>query len=384
MRSSEKQRSSGRGRHERNDTENYGYSDGHAHEHQHASLDEQQEIYAAASYSTLNQHGLPLHDNDGVRYYPGDDSRTPRNHQDDLNLGLENLSVTDDPAPMDPTFQLPIRGDYNEEIDPEYTLGRGDGVLNVAGEDSDHEPQVHFPYSSIQPENYEETQDDVYQADLETAMRNSRADHYSSPNTDGASTSAAPLYFDEYKIVRSSNFQLGSVFKVNWFEPRGGIQRPNETLTDGGQDPYFSGIRRFIVVKELRGHSLCVGIYTYGLQGCLKNGVHPEHHAQAFDERYELPPPLEGEPQLGFAPIPITISEQVSYETIDPKSRINMAKLHTINHNVPVSFIGLVAPDYHQYLRQCINTVFGRQDVPARHHHGSGGKGKGKGKDRKR
>jgi len=91
---------------------------------------------------------------------------------------------------------------------------------------------------------------------------------------------------------------------------------------------------------------------------------------------------LHGEPRLGFEPIPVTISHGLQWETIDSRSRINLAKLHTMNHNVPVSIIGSVAPDFHQYLRHSINTLFSRKDVPR--HHGNKGKDKGKGKERKR
>jgi len=90
-------------------------------------------------------------------------------------------------------------------------------------------------------------------------------------------------------------------------------------------------------------------ILTYGGQGTKKRGLHAEFHAQIYtlDKNQKKAPPLEpGELPLTKKAIrvdPISPSHK-----LDSASRLNYAKLYTVEHNVKVYFVGRVAKRYEQ------------------------------------
>jgi hypothetical protein len=135
------------------------------------------------------------------------------------------------------------------------------------------------------------------------------------------------------------------------------------TVADESNGFYY-GFRRFIVVGNARGLSTCLSVFypgskqapfmlkankasrpisTYGQQGCRKRGVDASCHGQAYDDRSSRPPRLlDGEPELGVAPIAIKIDKDQDHEKIEKNSRINYSKFVSIEHNFPVLFIGRV------------------------------------------
>ncbi|KAI1135033.1 hypothetical protein F5Y05DRAFT_190229 [Hypoxylon sp. FL0543] len=104
--------------------------------------------------------------------------------------------------------------------------------------------------------------------------------------------------------------------------------------------------KRFIIVAiDKAGYSNCVPIRTYGGEGCRKSGIDPRTHgiiySPSLNQGLRPPPLLEGEPDLGFAPIQMVGCKE---EDILPReSRVDYAKLVTIEHVAEVSFIGVVA-----------------------------------------
>jgi hypothetical protein len=103
----------------------------------------------------------------------------------------------------------------------------------------------------------------------------------------------------------------------------------------------FHKVRRFVVIRPRRGHSICIPILTYGYQGVLKHGVHPETHAAVYSSA-KGPSFLPGEDIL-MKKRPVKIDVKDPSEKLDPLSRLNYAKLYTVEHNVKVYFIGSVA-----------------------------------------
>ncbi|KXJ86596.1 hypothetical protein Micbo1qcDRAFT_236887 [Microdochium bolleyi] len=179
-----------------------------------------------------------------------------------------------------------------------------------------------------------------------------------------------------FRVEHAHRFMVGSVFKAMWVQPRGA--RAN--LTDDA--PYYEGIRRFIVVSSRAGYSNCVAIFTYGRQGCAKHGVHPEDHGQVYDDRYQIPDLRPHEPRLGFEPLPVTILPQVAdLETLDESSRVHYVKLYTVEHNIPVQFIGTINPDFLDYLISSVQQQFFSQpSIGGKERRAGKGKGKGKAK----
>ncbi|KAI8713320.1 hypothetical protein NCS52_01275900 [Fusarium sp. LHS14.1] len=157
-----------------------------------------------------------------------------------------------------------------------------------------------------------------------------------------------------YTVVHSSYFQPGEVFKVLWPEPAGSRSAPTyaEGSTKGAPsvviypDQYggqiFAHFRRFIVIANDYGHCQCVPISTYGKKGCTKSGAKPSQHGIVHDVR-SRPHLLSHEPELGYRPVRLEITDPS--EKISRESRVNYAKLTTVEHNVKVLFVGRVIPE---------------------------------------
>jgi hypothetical protein len=157
------------------------------------------------------------------------------------------------------------------------------------------------------------------------------------------------IYCTDFRVHKSKDFYFGRVFKVLWSEPSGSGGTDISSDDDMPMKAKaYTKTRRFVIVDTRRGHSICLPILTYGGQGTLKHGIHPEDHAQIFTLRKgakKAPPLLPGE-QLSKRAIrvePISPSHK-----LHPLSRINYAKLYTVEHNIKVYFIGRVAKRYEQ------------------------------------
>jgi hypothetical protein len=83
-----------------------------------------------------------------------------------------------------------------------------------------------------------------------------------------------------------------------------------------------------------------------------KAGAEPEHHAVIYTGKE---PNSESE-NLTKRAIKVEVYNQK--EKLDPKSRINYAKVYTIEYNVKVYFVGKVHPEYlHRVIGDYQNTV---------------------------
>jgi len=72
---------------------------------------------------------------------------------------------------------------------------------------------------------------------------------------------------------------------------------------------------------------------TYGGYGCLKRGVHAEDHAVVYTSRSLGPYFLDNE---GITKPSIRVELTEPKESLEPLSRINYAKIYTVEHNVKV------------------------------------------------
>lgn len=82
-------------------------------------------------------------------------------------------------------------------------------------------------------------------------------------------------------------------------------------------------------------------MHTYNGRGVTKTGVNADDHA-ALVPKGQDPKLLPGE-SLKRSPIHFILEDQKL--RLDPASRINFSKLHTIEYNVKVSTVGRVAPE---------------------------------------
>lgn len=87
-------------------------------------------------------------------------------------------------------------------------------------------------------------------------------------------------------------------------------------------------------------------IWTYGGQGVAKVGVKKSDHAIIFTGRPPAPEPLPGERarrnEEPMQAVPIRVDTNDRTETLDSMSRVNFAKVYTIEHNVKVLDFGYV------------------------------------------
>jgi hypothetical protein len=105
---------------------------------------------------------------------------------------------------------------------------------------------------------------------------------------------------------------------------------------------------------------------TYGGQGTLKYGVHPDDHAAIYSSRREGPRILDRE-EMTNEPIRVEVIDPAN--KLDPMSRLNYAKLYTVEHNVKVFFIGKIAKSNEQKVVNAYNATHlplpDRPDQPA-------------------
>ncbi|KFY22397.1 hypothetical protein V493_06635 [Pseudogymnoascus sp. VKM F-4281 (FW-2241)] len=161
------------------------------------------------------------------------------------------------------------------------------------------------------------------------------------------------------------------VFAVVWTEPNGhgnGTDRDNASFyslihpTKYKDELAYTSIRRFVICKEQRGHSSCLPILTYGKRATTKSGVKPEHHAIIYtafknpQNSRQPPDEVEGESYLPNTPIRVVPTKP--RHQLDPRSRLNYAKVYTVEHNIRVSFLGNIHKDSLEEFQTTFDRIF--------------------------
>ncbi len=118
----------------------------------------------------------------------------------------------------------------------------------------------------------------------------------------------------------------------------------------------FTKIRRFIVMNQMEGHCICLPIHTYGGRGVLKFGVRSREHAPLY-MRGMSPELLKGEKERGLTREAIEIVMDRSTEELHSTSRLNYAKVYTIEYNVKVCSVGRVSTHSLRVLIEAYNEV---------------------------
>lgn len=151
-----------------------------------------------------------------------------------------------------------------------------------------------------------------------------------------------------FKIHDSSYFKPCHVFKVLWSEPEGSNRTDNTEVTSSfvgktkhGESVYTT-IRRFVIVAADHGHCQCVPILTYHHRGTGKSGAQASEHAIIYTGS-RPPKELKGEAKLKNYPIQVVPSNPRNKLALE--SRVNYAKIYTVEYNVKVMFIGRIAKD---------------------------------------
>lgn len=171
------------------------------------------------------------------------------------------------------------------------------------------------------------------------------------PTSRPSSAMAASNPDPRYRIQRSSFFVVGRVFAAIFYEAayQIGEERPFE-WSRGSVSSMSSGTsvcefaRRMVVVKVGHGHSLTVPIKTYSGRGLTKRGLTQKDihdHAIIHTESVE-PKQVPDEPISNKRPISMRPART---QRLNPASRINFAKIYTIEHNSKVMDIGMISSE---------------------------------------
>ncbi|KAL2064683.1 hypothetical protein VTL71DRAFT_3821 [Oculimacula yallundae] len=161
-----------------------------------------------------------------------------------------------------------------------------------------------------------------------------------------------------YRVHPAWEFKFGRVFKILWSEPGGngsGIGNDGDEISNPGTITERQGkygevlhqkVRRFVIIKAVGGHCICLAINTYGKQGVMKHGVHATHHTIIHSQR--KPVYFQGEKAKGLTKTPLVMVPHNPRHKLTDTSRLNYAKPYTVECNVlivKVWFIGRIHPD---------------------------------------
>ena len=137
---------------------------------------------------------------------------------------------------------------------------------------------------------------------------------------------------------------------VPWPEPSGDFVKDQTGLL-----PVMVKIRRFVVIRPKSTFCLCLPIHTYNGQATTKPGIVAQDHAAVVSEHAKVQY-LPRETELVKTPLYIRV-ENISTGPIDVASRINFAKIYTVEYNVKVRKVGRFVGDsvwrMDQYFAEC-------------------------------
>ena len=157
-------------------------------------------------------------------------------------------------------------------------------------------------------------------------------------------------------------FVVGRVFAILWHEnvglsnkePGPEVERINTLRGNNSIGRYgervFSHIRRMIVVRRRYGYCWCIAINTYNGKGGGN-----KRRSDAEEKSHTIVHDCTKHPQLvagekGFQKEPIAVV-MTPPETLHIASRLNYAKVHTVEHNVKVMDVGMVHPTSMPYFK---------------------------------
>ena len=154
-------------------------------------------------------------------------------------------------------------------------------------------------------------------------------------------------------------FAVGRVFALLWHEsagdgkPRPGVHLSNAKFVRTGPlgQKVFSHIRRMVVVKNRHGYCICRPINTYNGQGVSKPGLSKEER-----EAHSIVYSAASSPMCTAAERRFITKKAIAVDIarpdrkLDQMSRLNFAKVHTVEWNVKVMNVGKVSQESMVYL----------------------------------
>ncbi|KAF4633929.1 hypothetical protein G7Y89_g4181 [Cudoniella acicularis] len=156
-------------------------------------------------------------------------------------------------------------------------------------------------------------------------------------------------------------WKVGRVFMMLWTEPAksqnqqmGGTRNGTHYSTVWLEQGAYSEIRRFVVIKEGYGNSICSPIHTYNGQATLKPNL-PERQQHAIIYTSQDCPPEHSyvandgsivKENLSKDPIKVHKDQKGPEGDLGVYSRLNYSKIYTVENYVRVLSIGMVERDW--------------------------------------
>jgi hypothetical protein len=162
----------------------------------------------------------------------------------------------------------------------------------------------------------------------------------------------------EYQNVENPKkfFGKGRIFATLWPEPAGPSTRDNRHVVRGlfGQS-IFSKIERFVVLRNMPTHCLCLPIHTYSGRADQKYSSRPQDHYFVF-------PAGDGwdASRLGRKELPVVVEDE-EFDIKYPQARVDCSKIYTVEHYVKVRKIGRIDKKGLPLLEECFRLAL---DVP--------------------
>lgn len=164
-----------------------------------------------------------------------------------------------------------------------------------------------------------------------------------------------------YRLIADKDqkkfWKVGRVFMMLWTEPAktmGGTRNGTHYSTVWLEQGAYSEIRRFVVIKEGYGNSICSPIHTYNGQATLKPNL-PERQQHAIIYTSQECPPEHWYTATDGSVVKENLTKdaiKVKREQKGPEgdlgdySRLNYSKIYTVENYVRVLNIGIVERDW--------------------------------------
>lgn len=199
---------------------------------------------------------------------------------------------------------------------------------------------------------------DVLTLQSRSAARSQDGTRYaaSAPVDYGQLPSPSTEILDErYKLRSGASdfFTVGRVFAVIWHTNVSGLARPNQQNLSADRrfimmqtvrfgEYVQSSVQRMAVVKEGHGFCWCVPVNTYNGKGVVKKGFNASDRAAHAIIYMKDQSPYLNDDEHDISKRPIMVIPAADDQKLDPMSRLNFGKVHTVEHNLKVMDVGRV------------------------------------------
>jgi hypothetical protein len=169
-------------------------------------------------------------------------------------------------------------------------------------------------------------------------------------------TNHGELMDESYRVQESSFFSVGRVFAILWHTNTGHSSLPQNQQHQGNEFrsgithsgrfnvPILSHIQRMVVVNKAHGFCWCLPVNTYNGKGVAKKGFNDSDRAAHSIIYMRGEDPYQADDEPDFTKRPIMVIPVAPDQKLDPMSRLNFGKVHTVEHNVRVMPVGRIDP----------------------------------------